>query len=90
MNKHTQGKWVADGPVISSEDGSTQIARADLGRANVPYIEIQEEERANAKLIAAAPELLEALTRLLKYVVTASKDYDCTRIAELAIKKATL
>jgi hypothetical protein len=54
-NKHTQGEWVAkDGQIYPAETGKTI--------ALIPYFdEESEEQKANSKLIAAAPELLKML-----------------------------
>lgn len=46
------------------------------------------EFAANARLIAAAPELLAALERLLDHTTAANKDYDATTVARAAIAKA--
>jgi hypothetical protein len=53
--KHTSGTWHAkDGQIYPTETGKTL--------AIIPYYDKDnEEEEANAKLIAAAPELLKAL-----------------------------
>ena len=51
-NKHTKGEWIAkDGQIYPAETGKTI--------ALIPYFdEESEEQKANAKFIAAAPELL--------------------------------
>lgn len=58
--KHTKGNWNIQ------EDGVTIIVETDRGMKNVKitqktYSDRINNEQANAKLIAAAPELLEAL-----------------------------
>lgn len=66
-SKHTPGKWTADGWTIHAENA----ARHD-GNSNgaicviVTGGEDAWEEVANARLIAAAPDLLEALKGLVK------------------------
>ena len=74
MNKHTPGPWrlTESGDAIVSADGGTLIvetgqdywknleaaaagASSDIAKRHLPQV------RANARLIAAAPELLEAL-----------------------------
>ena len=69
--KHTPGPWrisgesattvQADYRAINSE-GGVLIARA-LGYPNSGYFPSDDEATANARLIAAAPELLESLER---------------------------
>ena len=60
--KHTPGPWAwhVDRPtdVISSEPCECSVATIDIGCGN------RAEQQANARLIAAAPELLEAGVRL--------------------------
>lgn len=63
--KHTQGKWLIqndgnDEPeYIYCEDTTQWICQMNRGKPNVPELEL-ERRKANAKLIAAAPELLAA------------------------------
>ena len=63
MSAHTPGPWhtigtLADRPLVEAEDGGMV---ADLVER-----EDDAETRANAILISAAPELLEALKRIVK------------------------
>ena len=66
MSKHTRGPWaVRDIPtgqryIGPSSDGGAPSVAVVLSRLNVP----DERLAADARLIAAAPELLEALQRL--------------------------
>ena len=65
--KHTPGPWTYgmqtgfnDLHIISAKQGKLRIAELD------PFDRLMTEEiAANARLIAAAPELLEALARIL-------------------------
>ena len=64
MSKHTPGNWIideveADLVEITAENrfGQVEIATVQLGYTG----KIGDEQRANARLIAAAPEMLEAL-----------------------------
>jgi hypothetical protein len=73
MSKHTPGPWVKDygytlGHIkaISPRQGTwtPTVARYDIGAPDYPAIKDPEEREANARLIAAAPELYEALKRI--------------------------
>ncbi len=73
MSKHTPGAWVDDDFLIMAEDG-TQIANVSsiddfpcIDEDNEPHLvnQIAEECEANVRLIAAAPDLLNALTRIM-------------------------
>ena len=65
MSGHTPGPWVA-----SSEESPLDFqmeARVMSGEAQICYfIESNKEAIANASLIAAAPELLEALMAMVE------------------------
>ena len=76
MSKHTPGPWHVDGCNINA--GSTAYLVANQ-RATAHQL------RANARLIAAAPELLEALTRLLRESEAGSLD---ERETELTMQEA--
>ena len=62
MSAHTPGPWgliVGDaGPIVFSGNRGNMVAQCVRGISSI-------ERQANARLIAAAPELLEALTNLL-------------------------
>ena len=92
--KHTSGPWhhVGDGLVyteLTSNDDEA-IFICDTGNSRAPSS--SEEERANAQLISAAPELLDALRRILRHVPNdaggASLSDDIHR-AHRAIARAT-
>ncbi len=55
MSKHTPGPWVVDDVynLITADNGNVEIAACHSGRG--------ADAKANAQLISAAPELLEAL-----------------------------
>lgn len=74
--KYTQGDWKyidgrdtklskPDATMIYIEIGQTRIAELDLCGTDPNYTE--SELRANAKLMAAAPELLESLSEAIEY-----------------------
>ena len=57
--KHTPGPWIADGLTIFSD-----IDRPIASTKETPVSD--EEAKANARLIAASPEMLKALEVILK------------------------
>jgi len=65
MSKHTPGPWIERGYNVRVRNGRYI---AYTGPSHTPPSEYPkqcaEEDKANARLIAAAPELLEALQRL--------------------------
>lgn len=71
-NKHTPGPWTVfeskGGPVIEAP-GSEPSSRVMVCRIHETAIRKDQEDRAehDARLIAAAPELLEALKQALKH-----------------------
>lgn len=91
VTKHTPGPWFIDGNVIRGDkqrNGSISIA-CTLNIA-YPYGRWSgESEQANARLIAAAPELLEALQDMVDYYGTASASVEALHKARSAIAKAT-
>ena len=90
-NGNNAGKWHVIGTEIIDQNGYI-IAECDLSEK----VTIGNK-KANAKLIAAAPELLEALKSITEYWDTANNDnlslHDHVRhslkLAESAINKAT-
>ena len=66
MTKHTQGQWVQYGTSVRAADNDATIAsvQANYGESHATFGSVDEinysEQVANARLIAAAPELLEA------------------------------
>ena len=74
MSKHTPGPWVAEYDEYGDEIwfggrgcGTWTIGPAYIGGDGLTQ-EGQERMAADARLIAAAPELLEALDNLLKVI----------------------
>lgn len=65
MSKHTPGPWrctKTQDNVIVNEGGDKWIARALIGTTRSPrFIADAEVAAANARLIAAAPDMLEGL-----------------------------
>jgi hypothetical protein len=61
VSKHTPGPWAS----VHDADGDYLIMSPESGRfIAVTYTDAEQDE-ANARLIAAAPEMLEALERIL-------------------------
>jgi len=69
--KFTRGPWVID---ASSPHRSLYIIGNDVHVATVPFIESGAMTFANAKLIAAAPDLLEACAEAEKYISDTTPD----------------
>ena len=70
MSEHTPGPWSAEDTVIY---GPSHLNIAELEPND--YIR-NDEQRANARLIAAAPDLLAALDALVDATNTRSLAYD--------------
>jgi hypothetical protein len=84
MSKHTPGPWAyawAGGIALVFQKGEATIA-------SIPYDDDNEipQVEANARLIAAVPDLLEALKGVLRVADRATVEFDAARAA---IAKAT-
>ena len=86
MANHTQGPWMADPEFtqVWDKEGRVRVADCDHkgGIARLPH----GERRANMLLISAAPDLLAALQRLMRYDFGESAG---AKEARAAIAKAT-
>jgi len=85
--KHTQGDWINLGYRVDVD-----IADGLSGICEMSDWMDKEEMEANAKLIAAAPELLEALKSARTEMLKVGVNYDNAstyNIIDKAIKKAT-
>lgn len=76
-HSHTPGPWdnMADGSSVKAFNSGVTVCETECGSQVASY----EERQANARLIAAAPELLEALERQTKIAdifLTALSAYD--------------
>jgi hypothetical protein len=69
MTKHTPGPWIISGSSIWNSD----THRAIYASGRKPVNERDEEGQANARLIAAAPEMLAALEALTSWAIEAQK-----------------
>ena len=97
MNTHTKGPWTVETRsivAIEAADHCGPIAEI-RARLDLPACDraVEETRQANAALIAAAPDLLEALLRLVGDVDLAevdleSPDRDNLEFARQAIAKA--
>jgi L-alanine-DL-glutamate epimerase-like enolase superfamily enzyme len=97
--QHTPGPWIGAGPSFGDQFPryTTEITTEDerygdghIQICELPFHHHDEENEANARLIAAAPELLEALNTWLKQY-SAEEYEDCPEVVQTraAIAKAT-
>jgi hypothetical protein len=61
--EHTPGPWIKNGRDIAKEDGGIIVTAWYYGNKGTVT---KEEANANAELIAAAPEMIDALITILK------------------------
>ena len=90
--KYTSGKWSATN--TNAKDGAIPIqneAGVLVAYASDNMTETREETGANARLIAAAPELLEALQEFVDYLDSDLSEAEAIlkQRAETLITKAT-
>lgn len=92
--KHTPGEWRVERTNFRHEivAGNTWVAIVLHARESAQAPESREEQEANARLIAAAPELLEACKALIdelkRYEVVRPQAADAVRRAEEIVRKA--
>ena len=86
--QHTPGPWKF---YDDSNDGKTnRIEIVAIGKTVARiYHSVPAEDLPNARLIAAAPDLLEALKDALCVLECCGKDYPAASKAQAAIAKAT-
>jgi hypothetical protein len=85
MSEHTPGPWLKNSGMLYGSNGSPVVAAGlglGLGGDNGDGV-----RNANALLIAAAPELLEALKDALCALECCGKDYPAEAKARAAIAK---
>ena len=100
--QHTPGPWIGAGPSFGDQFPryTTEITTEDerygdghIQICELPFHHHDEENEANARLIAAAPDLLEALNSYLKAGFGYSTDFNSQKEAyykaKAAIDKAT-
>lgn len=66
---HTPGRWLTSttSPVVEQQGTGRVVALCDVGSAHGQFRIIGDEAMANARLIAAAPDLLAALQELVEF-----------------------
>jgi hypothetical protein len=88
MSKHTPGPWAVH-PVRARVDAFNSGDALPVCELLWPTDERTEEEtEANAALIAAAPDLLEALREAVKWIEESAEGEAATRMALDALAKA--
>jgi hypothetical protein len=77
-SKHTEGKWIVNTRIIKKSSKSFTQIKSDNGKhiaqmfdeeSVYPICMTKEEAEANAKLISAAPELLECLKFISSWIL---------------------
>lgn len=92
MSKHTPGPWIVDNTTLRGSINRLAEPRRHIALASDYQKTKQcfEENQANAILIAAAPDLLEALIGMVEaYEYEASPENPALLAAKAAILKAT-
>lgn len=85
---HTKGPWTVEKVSYESTEEFIINSKTELDLARVYNIYVESEN--NAKLIAAAPELLEGLQMIVDKRGSVGWDSECcAMLAEVLIKKAT-
>jgi hypothetical protein len=91
MSAHTPGPWrIHENPTGGASVETESVSIADVkARGGVPF-PTQEHCLANARLIAAAPDLLDALNELLGFACTTpgAPAHSSMEKARTALKKA--
>jgi len=92
MHKHTPGSWVAYNRIGNRILGSWRVASESIGQpcgiCKMDESLTGDQEVANAKLIAAAPDLLAALEHAAERAAERG-DKEAMNIYNAAINKAT-
>ena len=83
-DRHTQGPWFAGASTFCRGDGEIQM-RVYTDHPPTEFDVFGDNLAANARLIAAAPDLLEALRLALPYV----RNDNTASVMRAAIAKAT-
>lgn len=69
MSKHTPGQWIANAKHVACENQAEIVIEQDGGSAPIAkaFQIYGDQLQANARLIAAAPELLDALQKAVRF-----------------------
>jgi hypothetical protein len=95
VGQHTPGPWETEQEVMNEHHNLTEIfvRHVDSGRICQTFanclVNTDEACRANARLIAAAPELMAACQGLLHIAETGVMSLGTLRLAHAALAKAT-
>lgn len=84
MSGHTKGPWLVELPsldVISDEEDVSICSVQPVDAGGPKMFHHGEETRTNARLIAAAPDLLEALEGVLRVADRQTDEFDAARAA---------
>lgn len=86
MSKHTAGPWrtVRRSATVAIENADGDILAEVYGKTTRP----EKEWYANAELIAAAPDLLEACKTIIKLGKSRYHDLGIDKMVEAAVDKA--
>ena len=87
---HTPGPWIVnlDDTVYQAGKGGRRICDCELSPPHLRPAAPNETDKANARLIAAAPDLLAALESLLDHCGDEPFDIEVCNNARAAINKA--
>lgn len=91
MTNHTPGPWFCDGPVIRGDaDGASSVSVASVLDVAWPFgRRAGPAAQFNARLIAAAPDMLEALKAAQSLIeIIIPFDGEVSRMVRKAIAKA--
>ena len=86
MTKHTPGPW----RIEPGENWRVYLVNNDYGHAIGEIVYTDTRKPADARLIAAAPELLEALNGMLQLFSDTEdmEDYETVKFARFVVAKA--
>lgn len=83
MNKHTPGPWVGNGDTVYAKDSGMRVCDIrgwghltgkGVGALGLPDDQAFAVQLANARFIAAAPDVTEALKSCLNYIEKTESD----------------